>query len=76
MDPNWLWAAWILAFAVLEAWGIRSYNRGGRMKPLTYWVRRKLGLGQPRSYLSVGWIAVSAAIVWLFIHFALEGTFL
>lgn len=78
MDPNLLWlipvVVFLVGFAVLEWWGLKRPD--DRMQPLTYWVRRYFGLGKKRSYLSIGWIAITALIVWLFIHFALEGTFL
>lgn len=76
MNPNVLWAVLVVAFFVLEFWGIRSQNRGGKMKPLTYWVRKVFGLGKPKSYLSIGYALAGAILLWLVVHFLLEGTLL
>ncbi|HXF71699.1 MAG TPA: hypothetical protein VNO79_07590 [Actinomycetota bacterium] len=42
-DPNWLWLLLPALFAFLEAWGLLSTRRGGRMRPATYWLRRAPG---------------------------------
>lgn len=76
MDPNVLWGVLVVAFFVLESWGIYSQNHGGRMKPLTYWVRKVFGLGQPRSYLGIGYWIAAGLVLWQVVHWLLEGTWL
>lgn len=62
MNILYVWLAWLIAFPLIEAYGL--WHKNDKAQPLTYYVRE---------FMAYSWffrLGVLLGVAWLFAHFA------